>query len=181
MSQHAIGLLLALFLGAGHLCAGVFAQSSLANTFVRDATNKARPDHADLSSPESVLAAFYSAINEKDYASAFGYWETPPTDLQNFSRGYADTMSVRLLVGLPVYTEGAAGSSYADVSAIIVSRLRSGRQRIFVGCYTMRKSNLSIADNPDAKGWRIYKASVSLASDNASLSSLLDRMCQNRE
>lgn len=130
-------------------------------------------------SPESALVAFFDAINNRNYDRAFKSWETAPSDLPTFKRGYADTKNVRLLVGLPVQVEGAAGSLFADVSIILVSQLQNGRQRIFSGCYTMRKSNLSREDNPNATGWRIYRASVSAQQDLSRASEMLPHLCRN--
>ena len=142
-------------------------------------TKTVSSDDSDPVSPEAVLENFYSAINDRNYAVAFSLWETPPSDLKNFSQGFADTVGVKLFVSLPVVVEGAAGSSYASVSTILVSKLQSGRQRVFAGCYTMRKSNLSLAENPNAKGWRIYKATMTAAPDTATLTSLLGKLCSD--
>lgn len=154
------------------------AQGSL--NFSRDAEDK--PSSAvseEQTSPESALVSFFEAINNKDYDRAFSSWETAPSDLGTFKRGYANTTNVRLLVGLPVQIEGAAGSLYADVSVVLVSQLRSGQSRIFSGCYTMRKSNLSREDNPNAMGWRIYKASVTAQRDLSRASEILTNLCKN--
>jgi hypothetical protein len=130
-------------------------------------------------SPEGVLSAFYTAINDKDYARAVRLWDNPPADTQDFSRAYTDVLNIRLFVGLPAHMEGAAGSVYAQLPTIVIMHLRNENQRILVGCYTMRKSNLGIADNPNAQGWRIYRVNLKPASDTALLSGLLDHMCNN--
>jgi hypothetical protein len=60
--------------------------------------------------PEALLRAYYEAINAKDYARAYSYWENPPNPtLDEFAQGYADTASVAVALGQPML-QSAAGS-----------------------------------------------------------------------
>ena len=127
----------------------------------------------DRSDPVATLAAYYSAINARDYRRALGFWDSPPSSYEQFARGFADTDQVRLLVEPSTHVEGAAGSVYAEIPAIIVSTLRNGSERIFAGCYTMRRSNVQ------DRGWLIYRAGVSQVSANIRLSRILSQGCGN--
>lgn len=125
------------------------------------------------SDPVGTLAAYYSAINARDYRSAFRFWDSEPSSYEQFARGFADTAHVRLLVEPSTRVEGAAGSVYAQIPAIVVSTLRNGSERVFAGCYVMRRSNVQ------DRGWHIYRADVSPVSANIRLSRILSQGCRN--
>lgn len=127
----------------------------------------------DRSDPVGTLAAYYTAINARDYRSAFGFWDSQPSSYEQFARGFNDTDQVRLLVEPSPRVEGAAGSVYAQIPAIIVSTMRNGSERVFAGCYVMRRSNVQ------DRGWRIYRADVSPVSANIRISRILSRGCRN--
>jgi hypothetical protein len=127
----------------------------------------------DRSDPVGTLAAYYTAINARDYRSAFGFWDSQPSSYEQFARGFNDTDQVRLLVEPSTRVEGAAGSVYAQIPAIVVSTMRNGSERVFAGCYTMRRSNVQ------DRGWQIYRADVSQVSANIRLSRILSQGCRN--
>jgi len=127
----------------------------------------------DRSDPVATLTEYYSAINARDYRRAFRLWDSPPSSYEQFARGFADTDQVRLLVEPSTRVEGAAGSVYAEITAIVVSTLRNGSERVFAGCYTMRRSNVQ------DRGWQIYRAGVSQVSANIRLSRILSQGCGN--
>jgi len=127
----------------------------------------------DRSDPVGTLAAYYSAINARDYRRAFRFWDSQPSSYEQFARGFADTDQVRLLVEPSTRVEGAAGSVYADIPAIIVSTRRNGSERVFAGCYVMRRSNVQ------DRGWQIYRGDVSPVSANIKLSRILSQGCRN--
>jgi heat shock protein HslJ len=136
--------------------------------------------YEDLSSPVGLLTSFYNAINSRDYQRAYRYWETPPANLDDFSREYRNSAEVRLLVEPPIRIEGAAGSLYAEVPTILIARLRNGRERMFVGCYVMRRSNVpSSSGVVSSNAWRISQATLSPASPNTGVSALLAQACTN--
>jgi heat shock protein HslJ len=135
--------------------------------------------YENLSSPVALLASFYNAVNAKEYERAYRYWEIPPGNLEDFARGYAETASVQLIVEPPTRIEGAAGSLYAEVPTVLVAHHRNGSERIFVGCYATRKSNLRPSDIPKEEVWRIYKASLSPVAADAAIPKLLAQACRN--
>jgi hypothetical protein len=154
-------------------------ESSRVQDFVKDSPSApTTAGYEDLSSPVSLLASFYDAVNSREYDRAYGYFETPPSSLDEFERGYANTVSVQLIVQPPTHISGAAGSSYADIPTMLVARQRKGGERFFVGCYTTRKSNLQSSDNPN-EGWRIYKTIMSPVPANAAMPRLLAKACRN--
>ena len=131
-----------------------------------------RPPTEDRTDPLTTLASYFSAINAKDYRRAYRFWEAAPSAFEEFARGFADTDKVRLLVDPTMRTEGAAGSSYVEVPTIVVSTTRGGNERVFAGCYVMRRSNVR------DRGWQIYRADVSQFPSSARLPRLLAQRCR---
>lgn len=135
----------------------------------------------NLSSPVSLLTSYFGAITSKDYASAFSYWETPPAStptLASFAAGYAETDTVSIILRLDVSMEGAAGSSYASVPALVISTLNDGTIQHFTGCYVARQVNVPVGDatEPDPN-WYLYDAHVEAASNISNGFALLQDTC----
>ena len=128
--------------------------------------------------PEDALFSYYQSINSRNFDRAYQYWDTPAQSLDQFVRGFADTKSVRILINPAPEVEGAAGSSYANISTVLVSRLANGSERLFAGCYVMRKSNLGPEDGQTRLGWRIYRATISPLPANARVSTLSPLFCR---
>ena len=114
--------------------------------------------------PIATLASYYDAINARDYRRAYSFWETPSSSFEQFARGFADTDHVRVLVDPAPRIEGAAGSAFADISTIVVATTKGGNERVFAGCYVMRRSNV------EDRGWQIYRANVSMVPSSARIS-----------
>jgi heat shock protein HslJ len=140
------------------------------------------PDNGGPSNlPESPVAAvedYYRAINAKDYVRAYRYWDNPSQSLDQFRRGFSDTASVKVLVDPSPQVEGAAGSSYASVSTVLISQRPNGGERLFAGCYEMKKSNLRPEDGALRQGWRISRANMSPVLPGAR-GSILSRLCRD--
>jgi heat shock protein HslJ len=125
------------------------------------------------SDPLAMLSSYYDAINARDYRRAFSFWDSPTTSFERFASGFADTDRVRVLVEPSARIEGAAGSAYANISTIVVATTRAGSDRIFAGCYVLRRSNVQ------DRGWKIYRADVSEVPSSARISRLLSQACRN--
>lgn len=135
----------------------------------------------DLASPVTLLTSYFSAITAKDYAIAFSYWETPPAstpNLASFAAGYAKTDTVSIILRLDVSMEGAAGSSYASVPALVISTLNDGTVQHFAGCYVARRVNVPVGDatEPDPN-WHLYDAKVETVSNISNGFALLQDTC----
>jgi heat shock protein HslJ len=140
------------------------------NEQASDPDNGTQDDRSD---PVATLSSYYDALNSKDFRRAYRYWESPAQSYEQFKRGFADTNRVRLLIEPPPRVEGAAGSSFAEISTIVVATTRGGNERIFAGCYTLRKSN--VRDT----GWHIYRGDLSPAPSSARVSRILAQGCHN--
>jgi hypothetical protein len=122
-------------------------------------------------SPVDLLASFYNAINRREYARAFGYWENPPSNYDQFVAGYADTTAVQLLITPPTGFQGAAGSSFVGIRSVLIATRAAGGKQTFAGCYTARASNVQ----PD--GWRLFGATITAAPNNPPIAPLLAQGC----
>lgn len=131
-----------------------------------------RPPTGARTDPVATLAGYFSAINARDYRKAYGFWESPPSSFEKFVAGFAGTDKALLMVEPPARTEGAAGSLYVRIPAIIVFTTRGGNERVFAGCYEMRRSNVRDGD------WRIYRADVSQLPSSVRISRLVQEVCR---
>jgi len=152
---------------------GVLALMSFAVLVQGQTSENRTTETGNRSDPVTTLASYYNAINAHDYRSAYGFWNSPPSSFEQFVRGFADTNRVRLLVEPTTRIDGAAGSAYAEISTIIVATTRSGNERLFAGCYVMRRSNVQ------DRGWQIYRAKVSQVPSSTRLSRILSQGCRN--
>jgi len=127
----------------------------------------------DRSNAVAVLESYVNAINRKEYARAYSYWEENSEigPFANFEAGFATTETVTLTTG-PLSGEGAAGSLYYDVPATLHASLSDGTQQTFVGCYTLHISQPAVQATPPFSPLGIRSAtlkSVAVGADTAAL------------
>ena len=134
-----------------------------------------RPPRDDRSNPIGTLASYYEAINARDYRRAYRFWESPESSYERFVAGFADTDRVRLLVEPSGRNEGAAGSVYTEITTVVVATTRAGNDRVFAGCYVLRRSNVRDI------GWRIYRADISTMPAGARVSRMLTQGCRRSQ
>ncbi|HEV7323116.1 MAG TPA: hypothetical protein VGO04_31310 [Ensifer sp.] len=98
----------------------------------------------DRSDGAALVRSLYNAINRKEYARAYGYFgeAKPAGGFRAFTRGYARTVSVEVMIG-KLRTEAGAGSIYAAVPVAVKSIEKPSRVRFFSGCYVTRIINPS--------------------------------------
>jgi len=132
------------------------------------------PTTDDRDGPVQLLASYFNAINLRDYARAWDYWENPPNpNFDDFQNGYADTDSVFLVVRPPVGYEGAAGSAYAQVPTLLLATHTDASRHNYLGCYVARSPNLG----PDAGVWSLFDASVQALPGAGASAHLLAGVC----
>lgn len=150
--------------------------ATLATTTVA-APQQPGPAFNDRSDPTTLLASYIDAINRKQYARAYGYWETPPNNqsLAQFTQGFADTAAVDLLINPPARLEGASGSVYASIPTVLVATHTDHIAYIFSGCYVARRSNQGNA--PTNNPWLLYRGNLKAAAADTNLISLLQQGC----
>ena len=132
---------------AARLRARRSAASALAVLLARAAGGPA-PGRDDRSTAVSVIESLYNAINRREYLRAWSYFRDEPDrpDFESFAKGYADTSRVRVKLGA-TETEGAAGSTYYRVPAV-VEATRGGTATVFSGCYELRLVQPAVQAEP---------------------------------
>ncbi|UVK53185.1 DUF1176 domain-containing protein [Mesorhizobium sp. AR02] len=115
----------------------------------------------DRSSAEAVIRSLYSAINRHEFARAWGYYgdAKPAKDFDSFVKGYDGTDKVEVATGA-ISDEGAAGSIFYNVPVAIRATDKSGGEKVFAGCYTLRQVNAQIQAVPPFDPIHIEKGAL---------------------
>jgi hypothetical protein len=127
-----------------------------------------------------VLQSLFNAINRKEYARAYGYWEAGAQGLpafNSFQQGYANTQAVQWTYGL-VSSDAGAGQFYYSVPVTIRAQTTGGLQT-FVGCYVLHLANPGIQANPPYLPLAIRSANVTQVLNSADTNTLMAQACQN--
>jgi hypothetical protein len=133
----------------------------------------------DHTGPVRLLASYYNAINIGEYSRAWEYWETPPDpSFAEFAAGFADTESVMLVVRPPTRSEGAAGSVYFAIPALMNATHRDGSRHSFVGCFVARRPNVNNAGVEQK--WLLFDATVRRTPGNTTDVTVLEEVCATR-
>lgn len=91
-----------------------------------------------------VVRRYYSAINARDYGTAWQQWGDdgrPGQTFAGFERGFAHTKATRVTIGALPPAEGAAGSVYQTVPVTVEATTDAGARQRFVGDYVVRRVN----------------------------------------
>jgi hypothetical protein len=133
----------------------------------------------DQTGPVRLLASYYNAIDLGEYSRAWAYWENPPdSSFEEFAEGFAGTASVMLVVHPPTRSEGAAGSVYVAVPALLSATNTDGSQHNFVGCFVARRLNVG---RPGVEQeWWLFDATLQCSQENGTDVTVLDGVCDAR-
>ena len=91
-----------------------------------------------------VVRRYYSAINARDYATAWTQWGDdgrPGQTFKGFEQGFAKTRATRVTIGTLPPAEGAAGSVYQTVPVTVEATTDAGARQRFAGSYVVRRVN----------------------------------------
>jgi len=115
---------------------------SLASLAIMSTAHAQTPPYLDdRSTPEALVKSLYNAINRKEYARAYSYFETPPAaDLDAYAQGFEGTASVDLRTGSAVQVE-QDGKRTVHLPAAIAAHQEDGSKRVFAGCYAITSSS----------------------------------------
>lgn len=127
----------------------------------------------DRSDGAALIRSLYNAINRQEYARAYSYFAKPFDDYPSFVKGYANTVSVQVIIGT-VTPEGAAGSIYAPVPVAIKSTEKGGKEHVFAGCYITRIVSSAIQEPPFAP---LHIESAELEEVDGPLEKALPEVC----
>lgn len=97
---------------------------------------------------QSVIANYFSAINSKDYQTAYNLWVNYPDSYQNFANGFSDTQRDDYQFGQVLQQ----GDGTVQVNITLVATSTSSQQTTYQGYYIV---------GPQSDGsWKIVKASL---------------------
>lgn len=120
-------------------------------------------------SPKSAAAAvavvqrYYSAINARDYATAWSQWGDtgrPGQKLAAFTAGFTHTRSSKVTVGRLEPGDAGAGSSYQPVPVTVDATLDNGAHQRFRGTYVLRRVNDVDGASAGQLRWHIGSAQL---------------------
>jgi hypothetical protein len=110
-----------------------------------------------------VVVDYYAAIEAGKYAEAYVLWSDQGAasgqTLDQFSGGYANTQSIRAIVGEPADEEGAAGSRYIEVPVQLAARQRDGSERRYDGRFTLR-AVMADGSSQEQRRWHLSSAEM---------------------
>jgi hypothetical protein len=121
---------------------------------------------ADEPTPQDAIAVvrdYYAAINGRDYARAYALWSdagrASGQSPEQFADGFDDTRGVSVEIMAPSRVDAAAGSRFIEVPVAFTATGHDGRERRFVGAYTLRRAVVDGA-TADQRAWRIASADL---------------------
>ncbi|MGU3576720.1 hypothetical protein ACLBWZ_14380 [Brucellaceae bacterium C25G] len=113
------------------------------------------------STPETLIASYYNAINRKEYVRAYSYYSEEGRDpnYDVYAEGYINTKSVKVKTRQTEPDPGA-GQIYWSVPLAIEAEDNDGKKTVFTGCYTLRMTNPAMQDVPPFKPLEIMTGSL---------------------
>jgi hypothetical protein len=152
---------------ASSAAAGGQAQPSPQTTATAEPSPPPSPLSPDLQAVKDAVAVverYYSAINRRDYRTAYELWsergEASGKTFDEFRGGFANTRSVKIETDSgPAEIEGAAGSQYVTVQTTIKAMTKDGAEQNYRGSYVLRRSMVDGATR-EQREWHIYSADI---------------------
>jgi hypothetical protein len=135
----------------------------------------------DRSTAESVIGSYFDAVNRREYARAYSYWEPAAAASQlapfdDFAAGYADTAAVDLTLG-DIGSGVGAGQLYFTVPVTLIATMSDGAVQTFVGCYTLHIGRPQIQAVPPFQPLAIQRASIRQVDNEADTAGLMSQSC----
>ncbi len=111
----------------------------------------------------AVVRDYYAAINSRNFNSAYALWSdngrASGQSPQQFASGFDNTSGVSVEIMAPSRVEAAAGSRFVEVPVAFAATGQDGRERRFVGAYTLRRAVVDGA-TAEQRAWRIASADL---------------------
>ena len=118
-------------------------------------------DTTDLGQAIEVVSRYYRSIDTGNLRAAYDLWADSPERLsfEEFARENESIDEIRVRTGAPGGIEGAAGSRYVEIPAVLGIVRRDGTRRKESVTHTLRKSVVDGADSVQ-RSWRITSSKV---------------------
>ena len=131
--------------------------------------------------PLQTIQSYFSALATGGVS--VGYWEEPTGDMvmQVYGKELTHQLSLELYVNPVVVVQGAAGSFYGMIPALVMLHAPDNNQSYLTGCYTLRLANVPVgnATEPDPNWHFTYVAFGGLTTDVASAISAVAQGCNS--
>ena len=121
---------------------------------------------ADEPTPQDAIAVvrdYYAAINSRNFDRAYALWSdagrASGQSPQQFADGFGNTSGVSVEIMAPSRVDAAAGSRFIEVPVAFTATDQDGRERRFVGAYTLRRAVVDGATG-EQRAWRIASADL---------------------
>jgi len=125
----------------------------------------------------ALMSSYVNAINRKEYAKAYTYWQTPPEPYDAFASGYTNTGSVTAQFGTPFVDVNEAQTTYS-LPVVLVSTMNNGSIKTYAGCYTMQLTQPTVQTTLPFQSLGFTSAAVNQVDNNADVPTLLINACQ---
>lgn len=131
--------------------------------------------------PIQTLQSYYMALATGGVSA--GYWEDSTLDvvMQYYGKELTHQLSLDLFINPQIYMDGAAGSVYAKIPALVLLNAPDGNHSILSACYTERLANVPVgnATEPDPN-WHFYSVvPFALTPDSLTAIITLGQGCTN--
>jgi hypothetical protein len=139
----------------------------------------------DRSSAVDVLSSLFNAINRREYARAYSYWQDPGNnpDLASFSQfeqGYQETASVEATFG-EITSDVGAGQIRFRVPVTLVAQTTTGETQYFVGCYQLHLGQPATQVMPPFQPLAIERAVMQEVASQPEAAIQMDNVCVNMQ
>jgi hypothetical protein len=119
--------------------------------------------------PLQTITSYFTALATGGVSAT--YWDDPTNDIvyQTYGKELTHQVSLDLYVNPVIDQQGAAGSAYATVPALVVLNAPDGNHSYLSACYIMRQSNVPVgnATEPDPN-WHFFNAALGPLSSDVS-------------
>lgn len=115
---------------------------AIAMTAAISPAGAAEPYLDDRSTPEALIKSLYNAVSRGEYARAWSYFgKKPVQSFEAYAEGYADTASVRVIVGIASEHDAGDTIHYYVPVAIEASTGDGSNYQVYGGCYELTLAN----------------------------------------
>jgi hypothetical protein len=131
------------------------------------------------SGPIETVSSLLNALNLKQYARAYSYFQEPanyPGPYEPWAAGYADTGVITATFGT-VQSEGAAGNLYYKIPLAMIVLTTSNSTQTFVGCYTLHLSQPAVQATPPFQPMGIISGKFNQVASDSDVVGLLPAAC----
>ena len=103
----------------------------------------------DRSTPKTLIASYFNALNRQEFVRAWGYWDDQiaGTNFEDYVEGFSSVIASEFKMGTPV-SEGAAGSIFTKIPLVVMSVDEDGWKEVYQGCFLTRIATPNIQSPP---------------------------------